>query len=541
MNMTEKRRLKIFDTTLRDGAQTIGINLTLDDKQKIGVLLDRLGVDYIEGGWPGANMVDTEFFHQKPEYQTSTLTGFGMMTRAGQSVENDPTLNAVLNSSAQSYCLVGKSWDWHVRDGLGISESDHFATIERTISYAASRNPTLFDAEHFFDGYKANPQFAIQCLKSALNAGAEYVVLCDTNGGTLPYEVSSIIREIIENHGIDGNTLGIHTHDDTGNAVSNTIMAVQAGASLVQGTLCGIGERCGNADLVTLLPTFIHKMGLDCGAINEKSLTNLKTIADEFAQIVRRPIPKNAPYVGSSAFSTKAGLHASAQLKAPEMYEHTDPEYVGNRRNILVTNQSGFANIKAFFNDLGIEVTDKDTARKLLNVIDDRQCMGFAYDEARESLELLIRRELGARHVYFDVEKWDVHSQRRLNAKGEKITLSEATVKLKISDREYYHVAEGIGPVNALDNAFRKALSQRYPCLSQMGLIDYHVDLPKGDGATGAFTRVNVRSRDSKDNVECNTMGVSADVIESSVMALLDSYRWKIMRSKHNKEPKTLP
>lgn len=529
--MTEKRRLKIFDTTLRDGAQTIGINMTLEDKEKTAALLDHLGVDYIEGGFPGANSVDTDFFDQRRHFENSTFTAFGMLVRAGRSPENDETLNALINSQAQAYCLVGKSWDWHTKEALGIENHVHFSTIEKTIAYASSKNPTMLDAEHFFDGYKANPEFALQCLKSALDAGASHVVLCDTNGGTMPYEVASIVSTLVDKHGIPSEKIGIHTHDDKGMAVANTIMAVQAGASLVQGTLAGIGERCGNANLITLLPTFVQEMGLDCGAIDADRLVLLKPIAEEFANIIRKPVSNNASYVGRDAFATKAGIHASAQLKNPAMYEHVEPHSVGNKRKIHVTNQSGFANIKAFFNDIGVQVKSKDQGTRLLTAIDAQQSKGYAYDEATESLELFVRRKLGQECMYFDVERWSVNSQRRMNARGEPITVSEATIMLTVNGEQRHEVDEGIGPIDALDNAFRKALMQYFPVLKDMELRDYHVDLPKGETTTNAFTRVSVISIDTPTNTQCNTMGVSQDVTDASVKALLDSYRWRIMRN----------
>ena len=533
--MTQK--LRIFDTTLRDGAQTIGINMTLDDKQRIFNILDNLGVEFIEAGFPGANTIDDMLFSDEKKISNPKLVAFGMMRHKDQSVGNDITLSSVLNSNAANFCLVGKCWDKHIFDALKIPMEEHLLIVKETIERASGKGQVFFDAEHFFDGFKADPVIAVEIVKTALSAGAHTVVLCDTNGGTLPYEIFDIVTELQEKYGLDGNELGIHTHNDTNNADANTIMAVKAGVTMVQGTLAGIGERCGNANLLSLLPTFIHKMKLNCGDITEEKLHSLTAVYEEFCDIIGIQHSNDMPYVGTNAFTTKAGLHASAQATEPAMYEHIAPENIGNQRHIRVSNQSGYSNIKAAFAELDIPLnkSNESKARDVLRIISNRQESGYSYDQAPESFELFARQQLFGNYRFFDLKQWKVSTERHRNEHGVAIAISEATVKVKINNTIFHEVEEAVGPFNAIDKALKKALTPHFPFLKNFELQDYHVDLPKQNTTTAAFTRATIKMVDHTSDAyksECLTLGVSNNIIDASVEALLQAYRWKIMREK---------
>lgn len=521
-------RIYLFDTTLRDGAQTQGVDFNPADKALIARELNDVGIDYIEGGWPGANPTDDAFFADPPPMTRSKLTAFGMTRRPGRSADNDPGLTAILGTKADCVCMVGKAWDFHVDVALEIDLEENIQMVADSVKHAATKvSEVMFDAEHFFDGYKANPEFALGCLKAAIDNGARWVVLCDTNGGTLPDEVERIVSEVCAE--IPGDKVGIHTHNDTGNAVANTLAAVRAGARQVQGTINGLGERCGNANLISVIPSLVLKMGYETNVSKEDlhKLTHLSRMLDE--RLNRQP-DRGAPYVGQSAFAHKGGLHASAVEKDPRTYEHVEPGVIGNQRHIVVSDQSGRSNILARFRDIGLDIDPKNPkVGRLVELVKEQEFDGYAYDGAEASFELLARRTLGTVSDYFHCTHFRVIDERRWNAKGDLITLSEATVKLDVGKEPYMTVAEGNGPVNALDAAMRKVLVGHYPTLESLRLIDYKVRiLTPGDG-TRAVTRVMIESADGEGR-HWSTVGVSTNIIDASYNALRDSIVYKLFR-----------
>ena len=521
-------RVYLYDCTLRDGAQTQGVDFNASDKELIAKELDNLGIDYIEGGWPGANPTDDAFFAKPPKLSRARLTAFGMTRRAGRSTDNDPGLKALLDGGTEAICMVGKTWDFHVDVALEIEHDENIAMIADSIAHASKRvDEVLFDAEHFFDGYKENPEFALKCLKAAFDAGARWIVLCDTNGGTLPHEVTDIVTEVCAH--IPGKNLGIHCHDDTGNAVANSLAAVRAGARQVQGALNGLGERCGNANLITVIPSLVLKMGFETGISRDdlKKLTRVSRVLDEH---LNRPSDRGAPYVGESAFAHKGGLHVSAVEKDPRSYEHVDPEIVGNQRHIVVSDQAGRSNILARFREIGLDIdTNGDKITDLVSLVKEREFGGYAYDGAEASFELLARRALGQVPDYFKGTSFRVIDERRWNAKGSLITQSEATVKLEVEGAPFMAVAEGNGPVNALDAALRKVLLPVYPELADLRLVDYKVRILTPGDATAAVTRVMIESADAQGSY-WSTVGVSPNVIDASYNALRDSIVYKLYR-----------
>src|SRR4051812_22431525 len=440
----ERERLYLFDTTLRDGAQTNGVDFTLTDKFAIIRMLDELGIDYIEGGYPGANPTDTQLFSET-RMLNATFTAFGMTRRPGRSTSNDPGLAALLDAKADAICFVAKTWDYHVKVALETTNEENLASIRDSVRAAKAKGrEVLLDCEHFFDGYKANPQFALACAKAAYDEGARWVVLCDTNGGALPHEVEAIVGEVIKT--IPGNHVGIHAHNDTEQAVANSFAAVRAGARQIQGTLNGLGERCGNANLVSIIPTlklkpqFAEKFDI---GVSDDQLKDLVHVSHKLDEMLNRAPNRNAPYVGESAFATKAGIHASAIMKDPATYEHVPPETVGNRRKLLVSDQSGRANVIAELDRIGIKV-DKDDARiaHLLDEVKRREAIGYAYEAADASFELLARRILGKVPNYFDVLQFDVNVEQRENAVGQRVTVSLAVVKLKVDNETMISAGE---------------------------------------------------------------------------------------------------
>jgi 2-isopropylmalate synthase len=525
-----KERIYLFDTTLRDGAQTSGVNFSVEDKKLIAEALDRLGVDYVEGGWPGANPTDSAFFEQAPKLKTARFTAFGMTKRPGRSAANDPGLSAVLGAGTPAVCLVGKTWDFHVDTALEIPRPENVAAIRESIAAIAARGQEpLFDAEHFFDGYKANPEYALECLAAALAGGARWVVLCDTNGGALPHEVAGIVAEVARQ--VPPERLGIHTHDDTGNAVANSLAAVRAGARMVQGTLNGLGERCGNANLVSLIPSLMLKPGFaerfEIG-LDDEQLRHLTPTSHLLDELLNRAPNRHAPYVGANAFAHKGGLHVSAVLKDPTTYEHVPPERVGNARAVLVSDQAGRSNILARLAEVGIRLEPKDVRiERLLAEVKQREFEGYAYDGAEASFELMARRALSQVPDYFDVEGFRVMVERRHNALGQLITVSEATVKLRIDGREIMSVAEGNGPVNALDNAIRKDFGAYDRHIADLRLVDFKVRIL--DGGTEAVTRVLIESADGSGE-RWFTVGVSTNIVDASFQALTDSIVYKLYR-----------
>jgi len=526
-----RARIHVFDTTLRDGAQTQGVDFSVADKATVARALDRLGVDYIEGGWPGANPTDTAFFADPPPLR-ATFTAFGMTRRPGRSAANDPGLAAIFEAKAKAACLVGKTWDYHVDVALGISKDENLELIHDSIKASVERGrEALFDAEHFFDGYKANPEFALACLKAAISGGARWVVLCDTNGGAMPGEVAEIVRVVTKV--LPCEQVGIHTHNDTGNAVANTLAAIDAGARQIQGTLNGLGERCGNANLVTLIPTLLLKKGcadkyeIGIDAAQLKGLTKVSRMLDEM--LTRAP-DRHAPYVGASAFAHKGGLHVSAVEKDPKTYEHVPPESVGNERRILVSDQAGRSNVLAMLRDVGIELAPDDPrVMRLLDEVKEREFRGYTYDGAEASFELLARRSLGQIPNYFRVDSFRVMVERRYNAKGELLTLAEATVKATVDGERLMSVAEGNGPVSALDAALRKDLGKYSAYLDDLKLVDFRVRILDTKSGTGAVTRVLIESVDGKDH-SWFTVGVSTNIVDAAFQALYDSIVIKLWR-----------
>ena len=524
-----KDRLYLFDTTLRDGAQTAGVEFSLEDKIRIAALLEEIGVDYIEGGYPGANVVDDAFFAE-PRTQRAMFTAFGMTKRSGRSVGNDPGLQAILNSSSSAACFVGKAWDKQVGIALGITPEENLRNISETIKAGlAAGKEVLVDCEHFFDGYKGNPGYAERFVQTALAAGARWVVLCDTNGGTMPSEIEAIIGALP----VDRARLGIHAHDDTGQAVANSLAAVRAGVRQIQGTLNGLGERCGNANLITLIPTLLLKPvfadQLEIG-VTAAQLTELTRVSRAFDDLLNRASDRQAPYVGASAFATKAGIHASALAKDVTSYEHVPPESVGNERNVMVSQQAGKSNLLTALRRNGIKL-DKDDQRleRLLRTVKEREARGYSYDGAEASFVMLAHAALGTLPEFFEVESYRASVERRQSAEGQSVNVTEAVVKVIVDGERLMSVAEGNGPVNALDLALRKDLGKFSGEIADLELVDFKVRIL--DGGTGAVTRVLVESRDGS-GARWTTIGVSANIIDASFEALYESITYKLMKSR---------
>jgi|TARA_B110000971_G_scaffold139032_1_gene142157 2-isopropylmalate synthase len=530
-------KIYLYDTTLRDGQQTQGVNFTVEDKISISKALDDLGIDYVEGGWPGANPTDSDFFNSAPKLK-ATFTAFGMTKRAGRSAENDDVLAAVLNANTPGVCLVGKTHDFHVIKALGITLEENLNNISESIKHiVAQGREALFDCEHFFDGFRENPQYALATAKAAYDAGARWVVLCDTNGGALPAQIQLATTAII-NYGVPGDHIGIHTHNDTEHAVANSLAAVDAGARQIQGTLNGLGERCGNANLVTLLPTLLLKepyASLYVTGVHVNKLAGLTSLSRMLDDVLNRVSDKWAAYVGASAFAHKAGLHASAILKDPLTYEHIDPSVVGNERIIPMSNQAGQSNLRKRLMDAGLTI-DKGDGRlnEILNTIKEREDRGYAYDSAQASFELIARNILGQLPIFFEIKRYRVTVERRKNKYGKMVSLSEAVVVAKIGKHKVLSVSESMdpecgdqGPVNALTRALAKDLGPYQACIDDMHLVDYKVRIT-GSG-TDAVTRVIIDSQDGLGR-RWSTVGVSANIVDASFEALLDAINWKLIR-----------
>jgi 2-isopropylmalate synthase len=528
-----KERLHLFDTTLRDGAQAQGVTFSLEDKLVIARALDDLGVDYVEGGYPGANPTDTALFAEKRDLKTARFTAFGMTKRAGRSVSNDPGFAEIVNAEADAVCFVAKSWDFHVEVALGITNEENLQSIAESVrAVTDTGREALIDCEHFFDGYKNNRDYALACAKTAYEAGARWVVLCDTNGGTLPHEVEAIVADVARH--IPGDRLGIHTHNDTENAVANTLAAVRAGARQVQGTLNGIGERCGNANLTSIIPTLLLKPDFagrfETGITPERLrwLTHASRLLDE---VLNRAPNRAAAYVGESAFAHKGGIHVSAVQKDPRTYEHVNPEAVGNSRKLLVSNQAGRSNIIAELQRIGIHVRPDDPQiGQLLEEVKRREAIGYAYEAADASFGLLARRMLGEVPEFFRVESFRVMVERRHNALGELVTVSEATVKTNVAGRIVMNVGEGNGPVHALDQALRRDLGKYQDYIDGLELVDYKVRILTG--GTDAVTRVLIETHDRDTRSRWFTVGVSPNIVDASFEALVDSITYKLLMNK---------
>ena len=534
-----RERLYLYDTTLRDGQQTQGVQFSTAEKITIASALDTLGVDYIEGGWPGANPTDSAFFDAAPTTRAK-MTAFGMTKRNGMSAQNDDVLAAVMNAGTRTVCLVGKTHDFHVSAALGITLDENTDNIAKSIAHlVAQGREALFDAEHFFDGYRANPDYALTAIKAAYEAGARWIVLCDTNGGTMPAEVGRITAEVIA-AGIPGDHLGIHTHNDTENAVACSLAAIDAGARQIQGTLNGLGERCGNANLTTLIPILLLKepyaSRFDTG-IPLDGLANLTQISRALDEILNRVPTKQAAFVGSSAFAHKAGLHASAILKDPSTYEHIDPALVGNTRIIPMSNQAGQSNLRRRLESAGLTIAKGDPALgRILDEVKAREAEGYSYDTAQASFELLARKALGQMPDLFEVKRYRVTVERRKNKYDQMVSLSEAVVVVKVDGEKRLSVSESMdaegcdrGPVNALSKALVKDLGQYSALLEDMHLVDFKVRITQG--GTEAVTRVIIDSEDGQGR-RWSTVGVSANIVDAAFEALLDAIRWKLIRDR---------
>ena len=515
-----REHLYLFDTTLRDGQQTPGVTFSLEDKLAVITLLNKLGVDFIEGGYPGGNPTDTALFAEERKSK-ATFTAFGMTKRAGRSASNDAGLQALLQAKSKAICFVAKAWDYHVRVALGCTNEENLESITESVKAAiAAGKEVLLDCEHFFDGYKANAAYATACAKAAYDAGARWVVLCDTNGGTMPPEVGKIVSELMKV--IPGSHLGIHAHNDTEQAVANSLAAVEAGVRQIQGTLNGIGERCGNANLISLIGTLGAKPHFAERFEISAKLSELTHISRSFDELINRAPNAQSPYVGKSAFATKAGIHASAIAKEPETYEHVKPESVGNRRAVLISDQAGKSNLLMELARIGLEVKKDDTRLDhLLRLVKERETMGYSYDGADASFELLARQTLGTVPHYFDVQSFQVNVGQR-----EGKMYSEAHVKVKVGDDVLISAGEGNGPVSALDVALRKDLGKYQKHIDTMELVDFKVRIL--NGGTGATTRVLIESRDNQGN-RWFTVGVSPNIVEASFQALLDAINYKLV------------
>jgi 2-isopropylmalate synthase len=517
-------QILIYDTTLRDGTQREGISLSADDKIKIAKRLDDLGVHYIEGGWPGSNPKDVEFFRRAAvlPWKNAKIAAFGSTRRKHSDPAGDANILALLEAETPVVTLVGKSWDLHVREVLETTMEENLAMIGESVAYCKSQGKeVIYDAEHFFDGYKAEPEYALATVQVAAVNGADCVVLCDTNGGTLPWQVEEIVQEVRQRLG-DKVALGIHAHDDTGVAVANSLAAVRAGATQVQGTINGYGERVANANLVTIIPDLQIKMGQQC--LDTENLKHLTEVSRYVAEVANLAHDDHAPFVGASAFAHKGGIHVAAMLKNSSSYQHMDPELIGNRQRSVVSELSGRGNIIDKAQQFGLDIESLDV-RRVLDDIKTLEAQGFTFEGAEASVELMLRRTHPAYVPPFEVIDFMVMVQRR---RGRGLN-AEATVKVRVGPQIMHTVAEGNGPVNALDAALRKALIDVYPQLSAVTLSDYKVRILDGDNATAATTRVLI---DSKDGTRrWSTVGASSNIIEASWRALLDSMEYALLNN----------
>ncbi len=529
--------IELYDTTLRDGTQAENFNLSVEDKIRITIALDKLGIDFIEGGWPGSNPISVEYFNkmQTVELRHSRLAAFGSTRHFRNPPEKDPNLRALLNAKTPAITIFGKSWDIHVRDALHIELEDNLLIIEDTLAFLRPHVDHLFyDAEHFFDGFKDNEEYALKTLESAVDGGADTIILCDTNGGTLPQEIPQIIGRVKQYLADKNKTvpLGIHSHNDSEAAVANTLIAVsEMKVNQIQGTINGFGERCGNANLTSIIPALVFKMGLDCEV--RKHIDRLYTTSRLVNELANLPHNRYQPYVGESAFAHKGGIHVSAVKQNPLTYEHIAPDKVGNIRRILISDQSGRSNIlhKAKLWNLKLQPDDPVLA-SIISELKELENLGYQYEGAEASFELLMRRAMGLQRKYFKFESFRVMNHKY---RMDKPPLTEATIRLFIGGSEVHTAAMGDGPVNALDSAIRKALTGFYPCLEEMELADYKVRVLSGEHGTQARVRVLVESKDQF--CSWGTVGVSVNIIEASWQALVDSINYKLMKEENRKTP----
>jgi 2-isopropylmalate synthase len=518
------RFVEIYDTTLRDGSQAEDISFLVEDKLRITQRLDELGVHFIEGGWPGANPKDIDYFKEVKtlSLKNSTIVAFGSTRKAKNTPSKDPMLQELIKAGTPVITIFGKSWSLHVEDALNISLKKNLELIYDSVAYLVSKKKKVFyDAEHFFDGYKANPDYAIQTLKKAEEAGAERIILCDTNGGTMPWEIREIFRAV---DGEIRTPLGIHTHNDSESAVANALVAVELGAKQVQGTINGFGERCGNANLCSLIPNLKLKMKVEC--ISDDQMKRLSEVSRFVSEIANLPHNKKAAYVGESAFAHKGGIHVHAVRKKSETYEHILPQLVGNQQRILISDYSGKSNLLQKAEEYGIHLSDKSKElQNLLQNLKELENQGFQFEGAEASFELLMRKAVGKYKRFFDLIKFRVIVEKQMES-GE--TISEASIQLKIGNEMEHTVALGNGPVNALDNGLRKALEKFFPALKHVKLLDYKVRVLAATGGTRSKVRVLIESGDEKK--KWGTVGVSENIIEASWQALVDSIEYKLLK-----------
>jgi 2-isopropylmalate synthase len=522
------KQITLYDTTLRDGSQGEEVTLSAEDKLRLAQKLDEFGIHYVEGGWPGSNPKDARFFEmaRKTYFKNTRLTAFGSTCRSQTRPEDDPSIQALLKTELETLTIFGKSWDLHATEILGISLDENASLIEDTVSYLKKQGRrVIYDAEHFFDGYKKNPEYALRTIETAVRGGADVVVFCDTNGGSLPNEVHRIVTEAMKDLPVP---TGIHTHNDCGLALANSLAAVQAGVTMVQGTINGYGERCGNTDLVTVMGNLQIKMGYECVA--EGKLKKLRELSRYVSEVANMPPFKRAAFVGKSAFAHKGGVHVSAILKNPAAYEHIDPELVGNRRRVVVSDLAGKSNIEYKAREMGISLGGNGYgSEKIIKEVKRLEDEGYQFDAAEGSLELLMKKVTGQFQDPFNLESLRVTMEK--NRSGP--STSHATIKISVANEEEITAAEGDGPVNALDNALRKALNKFYPQVEEMRLVDFKVRVIDGSDGTAAKVRVQIESRDSSEI--WSTIGVSENVIEASWQALVDSIQYKLSKATNGK------
>lgn len=524
------KQITLYDTTLRDGTQGEQVNLSAEDKLRIARKLDEFGIHYIEGGWPGSNPKDARFFEMagKTSFRSARLTAFGSTRRAQARADEDKNLKTLLKTELKTLTIFGKSWDLHASRILGVPLDENLSMIEDTVSTLKKQGrEVIYDAEHFFDGYKHNEKYALKTLTAAINGGADIVVLCDTNGGTLPFEMEGILSKTIPLIKVP---VGIHAHDDCGLALANSMVAVRSGATMVHGTINGYGERCGNADLIAVIGNFQVKMGYHC--VDPEKLRQLTELSRYVSEVANVPPLNQRPFVGKSAFAHKGGIHVSAIMKNPKSYEHMDPEKVGNRRRILVSDLSGKSNIEYKAREMDIRLKEKGLEiKKIVQEIKKLEDQGYQFDAAEGSLELLIKKATGQFEEPFTLESFRVTIEK--NHSGP--STSQATIKISVGNEQEITAAEGDGPVNALDNALRKALTKFFPHIEDISLVDYKVRVIDGSEATAAKVRVQIETRDPSEI--WSTIGVSKNIIEASWQALVDSVQYKLSREANHNKP----
>jgi len=520
------KKVILYDTTLRDGTQGEQVNISAEDKMRIAKKLDEMGIEYIEGGWPGSNPKDARFFEmaRKIPFHASRLTAFGSTRHSNVTPENDENLKAILEAETSTVTIFGKSWDLHATEILGVTLDENLSMIEDTVRYLKGKGrEVIYDAEHFFDGYKKNPGYALKTLNAAINGGSDFIVLCDTNGGTLPHEIGSIMSDVMPK--IAMVPVGIHPHNDCGLAVANSLEAVKSGAVMVQGTINGYGERCGNVDLITVIGNLQLKMGYIC--LTDDRIRHLTELSHYISDVANIPPMNQKPFTGISAFAHKAGVHVSAIQKNFSAYEHIDPGLVGNRRRVLVSDLSGKSNIEYKTKEMDIKLgLDGYNSKKIVNEIKILEDKGYQFEAAEGSLELLIRKAANQFKDPFALEYLRVTIEKDKTGPS----TSQATIKVSVGDEHEITAAEGEGPVNAMDNALRKALTNFFPQIREMKLVDFKVMVIEGTEGTGARVRVRIDSGDSQD--VWSTVGVSENIIEASWQALVDSIQFKLLKDK---------